>query len=91
MHQTVMSKIADRNLPNGANISAIAHLLLTTFREIPFMQHTAGEMLFEGWSFSGLVRLINILAQLLGVEIGDLPDDPHFSYLSEVCLVKFIN
>lgn len=87
--QSIASLIHDiRLLPQDVKtlLSLAMHVLLVTKGETPFMTHTARELLFEGYNIQGVVDIVKYLADLAGIALPELPEDPRFGFFYGVYL-----
>ena len=99
--QTLASLISDL-APNPAlavTLSGYMHELLADEDEHPFMTRTVRQMLFEGWSLTPYVKIVEFLYDAISKNLTDttlpplpnLPDDPKFGFFYGVGLCHFLN
>ena len=101
--QTLASLISDLapNTTLAEKLSGYMHLLLAAEDEHPFMTRTVRQMLFEGWSLTPYVKIVEFLYDAISKNLTDttlpplpnLPDDPKFGFFYGVshflnCLAK---
>lgn len=82
--QTIMALIdeADIDDTNKVALSTAAHNKLVELNELPFMTHTVGEMLFDGWSVESFAEWLENLLSSVIPDFKPPPffDNPRFSY-----------